>query len=167
MVKRNQILILLIFTVLIIIFFSYSNPREPELISNSSSINNGVKVVGLNNLIDFQKLDTKDNFIILNIWASWCVPCQNEVSHLKEISRTEGYTVIGILVQDSIINGEIFIKDNNITFQNILDPDYSELIISQFYWSGIPTTILLNEDYEVIQTFNGEITYSEIINFSN
>ena len=167
MIKRNRILILLSFTLLIIILFTNVKKDQTLIVDKNSSINNGVEVKGLEKVIDLNIENQNNEFIVLNIWASWCIPCKSEVSELKKISNTEGYLVVGILVEDTIENGEEFIEENNITFQNILDLDSSELIISQFYWSGIPTTILLNKEFEVIQTFNGEITFSEIINFSD
>ena len=167
MIKRNRILFLLIFTILLIVLFTNIKTDQTLEVDKNSSINNGVEVKGLEKIIDLNIVNQNNEFIVLNIWASWCIPCKSEVSELKKISNTEGYLVVGILVEDTIENGEEFIQENNITFQNILDPDNSELIISQFYWSGIPTTILLNKEFEVIQTFNGEITFSEIINFSD
>ena len=167
MIKRNRILFLLIFTILLIVLFTNIKTDQTLEVDKNSSINNGVEVKGLEKIIDLNIVNQNNEFIVLNIWASWCIPCKSEVSELKKISNTEGYLVVGILVEDTIENGEEFIQENNITFQNILDLDSSELIISQFYWSGIPTTILLNKEFEVIQTFNGEITFSEIINFSD
>ena len=167
MIKRNRILILLTFTLLIVVLFTNIKKDQTFEVDTNSSINNGVEVKGLEKIIDLNINYQNNEFIVLNIWASWCIPCKNEVSELKKISNTQGYLVVGILVEDTIENGREFIKENNITFQNILELDNSELIISQFYWSGIPTTILLNKEFEVIQTFNGEITSSDIINFSN
>ena len=167
MFKRNRILVLLTFTLLIIVLFTNIKNDQTLVVEKNTSINNGVEVKGLEKVIDLDVDFQNNEFIVLNIWASWCIPCKSEVSELKKISNTEGYLVVGILVEDTIENGEEFIQENNITFQNILDLDSSELIISQFYWFGIPTTILLNKEFEVIQTFNGEITFSEIINFSD
>ena len=103
-----------------------------------------------------------DQFIILNLWASWCIPCENEVSELKIISETEGYSVIGILVEDSAENGREFIQKNNISYQNVLDSTIADSILIQFIWSGIPTTLVLDNNLEIIFTINGEITANEI-----
>ena len=107
-------------------------------------------------------LNSNEQFVILNIWASWCIPCQNEVSELKILSETQGYSVVGILVEDSEENGKEFIKNNDISYQNILDNTLAESILIQFIWSGIPTTLVLNDNLEIISTINGEITANEI-----
>ena len=84
------------------------------------------------------------------------------MSELKILSETQGYSVIGILVEDSEENGKEFIKENDITYQNILDNVVAESILIQFIWSGIPTTLVLNDNLEIISTINGEITANEI-----
>ena len=157
MFKRNFILLLLTLSVVIVLMNSTNN-NEIEIVS-FSDINDGIK---LENLKQISSLNLDDEFIILNIWASWCIPCQNEVRELKVISETQGYSVIGILVEDSVENGEQFIEENNITYQNVLDNSIAENILIQFIWSGIPTTLVLDNNLEIILTINGEITAKEI-----
>ena len=84
------------------------------------------------------------------------------MSELKILSETQGYSVIGILVEDSEENGKEFIIENDISYQNILDNVVAESILIQFIWSGIPTTLVLNDNLEIISTINGEITANEI-----
>ena len=55
-----------------------------------------------------------------------------------------------------------FIEENNITYQNVLDNSIAENILIQFIWSGIPTTLVLDNNLEIILTINGEITAKEI-----
>ena len=110
MIKRNRILFLLIFTILLIVLFTNIKTDQTLEVDKNSSINNGVEVKGLEKIIDLNIVNQNNEFIVLNIWASWCIPCKSEVSELKKISNTEGYLVIGILVEDTIENGEEFIK---------------------------------------------------------
>ena len=157
MFKRNFILLLLTLTIVIVLFNSTNN-EEIEII-NYSNVNDGVV---LKDLTKISTINLNDQFVILNLWASWCIPCENEVSELKIISETKGYSVIGILVEDSAENGMEFIKKNKITYQNLLDSAIAESILIQFIWSGIPTTLVLNDNLEIISTINGEITANEI-----
>ena len=143
---------------IVIVLINSTNNDELEIVS-VSNINNGIV---LEDLKQFSKLNSNEQYVILNIWASWCIPCQNEVSELKILSKTQGYSVIGILVEDSEENGKEFIKNNDISYQNILDNTLAESILIQFIWSGIPTTLVLNNNFEIISTINGEITANEI-----
>ncbi len=142
----------------VIVLINSTNNDELEIV-NVSNINDGIV---LEDLTQFSNLNSNEQFVILNIWASWCIPCQNEVSELKILSETQGYSVIGILVEDSEENGKEFIKNNDISYQNILDNTLAESILIQFIWSGIPTTLVLDGNFEIITTINGEITANEI-----
>ena len=142
----------------VIVIINSTNNDEVEIVS-VSNINDGIV---LNDLKQFSNLNSNEQFVILNIWASWCIPCQNEVSELKILSETQGYSVVGILVEDSEENGKEFIKNNDISYQNILDNTLAESILIQFIWSGIPTTLVLDDNFEIISTINGEITANEI-----
>ena len=157
MFKRNFILLLLTITVVIVLINSTNND-ELEIVS-VSNINDGIV---LEDLKEFSNLNSNEKFVILNIWASWCIPCQNEVSELKILSETKEYSVIGILVEDSKENGKEFIIKNEISYQNILDSTVAESILIKFIWSGIPTTLVLDNNFKIISTINGEITADEI-----
>ena len=157
MFKRNFILLLLTVTVVIVLINSTNN-EQLEIVS-VSNINDGIV---LEDLKQVSNLNSNEQFVILNIWASWCIPCQNEVSELKILSETQGYSVIGILVEDSEEKGKEFIENNDIPYHNILDNTLAESILIQFIWSGIPTTLVLDDNFEIISTINGEITANEI-----
>lgn len=163
MIKRNIILILL----LAILFISYQNSiPDKNLDATNSQINNNISINMPSSELSSLNL-ANDQYLVLNLWASWCIPCKNEVKELKKIHSNENYIVVGLLVEDSIKNGKDFIVDNNINYENILNESEVDLIISQFIWSGIPTTIVLNKDFQIISTFNGEIVAEDIFNITD
>ena len=160
MIKRNLLLILLTALVGIAVFNASSSDEQVNTISD---INNGIVVDSLEQVHSLNIEEIKTEFIILNLWASWCIPCQNEVDELLKISEQSNITVIGILVDDSASNGREFIKDNKITYKNILEEGESDIVLSQFNWTGIPTTLVLDRNLSILHTLNGEITANEII----
>lgn len=163
MIRRNIILILL----LAILFISYQNSiPDKNLDATNSQINNNISINIPSSELSSLNL-ANDQYLVLNLWASWCIPCKNEVKELKKIQSNENYIVVGLLVEDSIKNGEDFIVDNNINYENILNESEVDLIISQFIWSGIPTTVVLNKDFQIISTFNGEIVAEDIFNITD
>jgi thiol-disulfide isomerase/thioredoxin len=162
MIKRNLILLLLTLTLGVVIFNSPLKRNAEGSIF--STVNKGVV---LNELLEIDNFSKSDNITILNLWASWCIPCQNEVGELKKISLNDKYQVIGILVDDSVENGKEFIKKNNIDYINVLDEFSAEQLLIKFIWNGIPTTLILNENLEIIYTINGEITAKEIFNLTD
>ena len=160
MIKRNLLLILLTALVGIAVFNASSSDEQVNTISD---INNGIKVDSLKQVHSLSIEEIKTEFVILNLWASWCIPCQNEVDELLKISEQSNITVIGILVDDSASNGREFIKDNKITYKNVLEEEESDIVLSQFSWTGIPTTLVLDRNLSILHTLNGEITANEII----
>ena len=163
MIKRNFILILLTVTVGITIFNSSSSIEETN---NISDINNGIEMSSLKKLDSLNIKNIQTDYIVLNLWASWCIPCQNEVDDLIKVSQEKDITVIGILVDDSLSNGIEFISNYKVTYDNILEEQESDIVLSQFSWSGIPTTLLLDKNLIIIHTINGEITSNEIIDLT-
>ena len=160
MIKRNLLLILLTALVGIAVFNASSSDEQVNTISD---INNGIEVDSLKQVPSLSIEEIKTEFVILNLWASWCIPCQNEVDELLKISEQSNITVIGILVDDSASNGREFIKNNRITYKNILEEAESDIVLSQFNWTGIPTTLVLDRNLSILHTLNGEITANEII----
>ena len=160
MIKRNLLLILLTALVGIAVFNASSSDEQVNTISD---INNGIEVDSLKQVPSLRIEEIKTEFVILNLWASWCIPCQNEVDELLKISEQSNITVIGILVDDSASNGREFIKDNKISYKNVLEEEESDIVLSQFSWTGIPTTLVLDRNLSILHTFNGEITANEII----
>ena len=160
MIKRNLLLILLTALVGIAVFNASSSDEQVNTISD---INNGIEVDSLKQVPSLSIEEIKTEFVILNLWASWCIPCQNEVDELLKISEQSNITVIGILVDDSASNGREFIKDNKITYKNVLEEEESDIVLSQFSWTGIPTTLVLDRNLSILHTLNGEITVNEII----
>ena len=160
MIKRNLLLILLTALVGIAVLNASSSNEQVNTISD---INNGIEVDSLEQVHSLNIEEIKTEFIILNLWASWCIPCQNEVDELLKISEKSNITVIGILVDDSALNGKEFIKDNKITYKNILEEAESDIVLSQFNWTGIPTTLVLDKNLSILHTLNGEITANKII----
>ncbi len=160
MIKRNLLLILLTALVGIAVFNASSSDEQVNTISD---INNGIEVDSLKQVPSLSIEEIKTEFVILNLWASWCIPCQNEVDELLKISEQSNITVIGILVDDSASNGKEFIKDNKITYKNILEEAESDIVLSQFNLTGIPTTLVFDRNLSILHTLNGEITANEII----
>ena len=160
MIKRNLMLILLTALVGIAVLNASSSDEQVKTISD---INNGIEVDSLKQVQSLSIEEINTEFVILNLWASWCIPCQNEVDELIKISEQSNITVIGILVDDSASNGREFIKDNKITYKNVLEEEESDIVLSQFNWTGIPTTLVLDKNLSILHTLNGEITANEII----
>ena len=143
MLKRNFVL----FILLLLMSAVYVNYKPENIVDDVSiNVNNGINlsVINENNEVDIEL--GNEEYIILNLWASWCTPCIEEVEHLKELSDSNLYYVLGLLVDDSENNGKEFIKEYELNYQNILKQENVEMILTKFSWNGIPTTLLLDKN---------------------
>ena len=162
MLKRNFILSILVLLISVT-FLTYNTPVEVEISENN---NESVELSSIRNITSVHENLSGESLIIVNLWASWCIPCIEEVDELKKISDDSRFYVIGLLVDDSMENGKEFIKEYDIEYENQLNQDDVEVILTEFKWSGIPTSVVLDLDYVIIKTFNGPITYAMINDIS-
>jgi len=164
MLKRNFVLLVLFLLVSAV----YINYRPQNIVEDVSiDINNGIdlSLVNENNEVDIELLN--EEYIIINLWASWCTPCIEEAEHLKELSESGRFYVLGLLIDDSVNNGQEFIKNYKVNYENILKQENIETIVTEFSWNGIPTTLLLDKNFIVLKSFSGPITYDLISSYSS
>ena len=127
-------------------------------ISEISFSQNSVTVLGekeLNNLIK----ERKGKFLLINVWATWCIPCREELPDLIKIADKFKHKVdiVGISVDypDEIDSKIIpLIKSNKINFpmyvNGIMKPD-TFINLFEKEWNGaIPATFLYNDNGEQV-----------------
>ena len=163
MLKRNFILLSLVGLVLVISTTFEEENTDVEVLPNNENLDLSIAFENLNANIVL----TSEEYIVVNLWATWCTPCIEEVGYLQKLNELDEFVVVGLLVDDSETNAIEFIKEYNLTYENILSEEKVESFITQFFWSGLPTTLLLNKDFVVINTFNGPITDEMIIDYVN
>ena len=89
---------------------------------------------------------------LLNVFASWCVPCIAEAPQLAALER-EGANITGIAIRDRQEDVEVFLERHGNPFSRIGADDLSEVQLS-LGSSGVPETFVVDG--------NGIITYQHI-----
>jgi cytochrome c biogenesis protein CcmG/thiol:disulfide interchange protein DsbE len=72
--------------------------------------------------------DYKGKVVVLNVWASWCDPCREEMpllQHLHENISVQGGVVLGVDTQDASGSALDFLKKTKATFPSLRDRDRS------------------------------------------
>mgnify|MGYP001173664858 CR=1 FL=1 len=107
----------------------------------------------------------KENFTLINFWASWCGPCRDEHPILMKLNLVKNISLIGINFKDNDSKAKIFIKNFGDPYDFIAKDKLGKQSIN-FGIYGIPESILLRKDLTIIQKFVGPLTkedYKEII----
>jgi peroxiredoxin len=111
--------------------------------------------------------DLRGQTVLLNIWATWCPPCREEMPGLEALQRQyadQGLHVIGVSIDGRNAAGEVrqFLESNGITFTILHDAD--ERVTRTFRTMGVPETYLIDRDGRVVKRWIGKIdTESETI----
>lgn len=105
------------------------------------------KATNLGSFLDQQPM-------LVNFWQSSCVPCVDEMPLLEGAqAKNPDLTVVGVATQDRLAQAEALAKQTAITYPWIQDPEGEVYYESR--GSGMPTTLLLGADGEVLATKTG------------
>ncbi len=103
--------------------------------------------------------DFRGQWVLLNIWASWCGPCETEAPDLvafqkEHLARGE-FTILGIQTQDGTDDGRAFIEEYGLNYPSLRDGsgDYADDLGS----TGVPETLLIDPNGDVAYIRRGEV----------
>jgi cytochrome c biogenesis protein CcmG, thiol:disulfide interchange protein DsbE len=112
---------------------------------------NGKMVPGLTNAT-FQGAVT-----LLNVWASWCVPCNDEAPFLEQLTKDKRIQLVGINYKDSPDNARRFLNRYGSPFVAIGRDEAGRTSIDWGVY-GVPETFLIGRDGHIAYKLVGPIT---------
>ena len=108
--------------------------------------------------------DYKGNLILLNFWATWCLPCKEEMPSLDLLHQNKDLDNLKIFPinvgQENLEKTSIFFKDLKIENLKIYY-DSSITLAKKLGLRGIPTTVLLNENGFEFARIVGSIDFND------
>ena len=170
MAKRIKIIIisLLGLFVFLVLFIGLekSNNYSPDNISAKIETKISAKSLYKKNQISLDELIDNKKYLLINVWASWCLPCRDEHVYLVNLQKNENIKIIGINYKDNESNAKKFLEDLGNPYSEILvDKDGTKSIELGAY--GVPETYLVNsKTKEIIKKYIGPIDdskFTEII----
>lgn len=112
--------------------------------------------------------DYRGKYVLLNFWATWCVPCVQEVPSLNRLQQefeSNGLVVLGISVDEDKDAYEQFLDRFDITFPTVRDP---EMAVASLYGTNMyPETYLIDREGFVVRKYIGGENWMrpEIVNY--
>ena len=152
---------------LILLLLLFSLVGSINSVLAQSNIASRIKTINVTELSELINTN-KDRVLLINVWATWCVPCREEFPDLVKISESYGnmVRVVGISVDDSeILDSKVipFLKNQKAEFENYLlkvtEPeDFINLLNKK--WSGaIPATFIYNKSGKQNDMLIGKQSY--------
>ena len=99
--------------------------------------------------------------VFLNLWASWCFPCREEMPAIDAASqRYQGVRFVGVAVQDEVAPARAFAEEIAVGYPIGVDADGS---INRAYDPlGLPATYLISADGVILERIYGQVSEAEI-----
>ena len=97
--------------------------------------------------------------VVLNVWASWCLPCRDESPLLERWHRrisSRGGTVLGVNVQDIDSDARNFIREFKLTYPHLRDKE-GDNVRSDYGVVGYPETFVIDRQGRVAALQRGPV----------
>ena len=92
--------------------------------------------------------DLRGKVVVMNFWASWCKPCEQEAAELeaawKEYEPNGNVVFLGADYVDTEPNARVYLKKFGITYPN--GPDLATKISQYFRIRGVPETYFIDQE---------------------
>ena len=107
--------------------------------------------------------ELRGQVVIINFWASWCVPCREEAAYLEETWRKyedQGVVFIGVDWVDTEKEALAYIEEFDITYLN--GPDLGTRIAQAYNIQGVPETFFVAKNGEIRGVHIGPLKSPEL-----
>ncbi len=140
----------LIFTFLIIFFVFYKGLQNTNIYTPEAKLEIKIPNFETKEFFSKDKINSDQIFIgsdyyLLNIWASWCVPCKEEHKYLMDLSKIENIKIIGQNYKDNFDNAKNFLINLDNPYDLIFFDNDGTIAIE---WGayGVPETFLIKNN---------------------
>jgi cytochrome c biogenesis protein CcmG, thiol:disulfide interchange protein DsbE len=114
-------------------------------------VNNGAQVPGLDPSV------FKGKVSVVNVWASWCVPCHDEAPLLTELGRDSRLQIVGINYKDTPDNARRFLGRYGNPF-GVVGVDANGRAAIEWGVYGVPETFIVGREGTIVYKMVGPVT---------
>ena len=154
------LLIAILLTIFFIFFKGLQNPSvyKPKIEIGKSIPVFQTKLFDTEKIISSKEIFDEDNFYLLNIWASWCVPCIEEHPFLVSLNDYKDLKIIGLNYKDNINGAKDFLKKLDNPYNLILSDENGTIAVE---WGayGVPESFLIHKN-KIVKKIIGPLNAS-------
>jgi thiol-disulfide isomerase/thioredoxin len=101
--------------------------------------------------------DLRGRWVLINFWATWCVPCRDEMPYLNELAaaHADKLTVLAVNMRESPEAVAPFVAELAIDLPILLQPDDATLLA--YNVRGLPLSILVAPDGTIVRRIAGVV----------
>ena len=164
--KSKFIPLILIFIFLITFVIFFKGLKNSNIYTPSTKLKKEVPSFELksfenNSIIISEKIFEDNKYYLMNIWASWCIPCKEEHKFLMKLKKDERIELIGFNYKDNFKNASSFLKDLGNPY-NIIVSDKDGTASIEWGAYGVPESFLVYQN-KIIKRFIGPINNEDLL----
>ena len=152
---------ILIFITIIFVFLIFFKSLYEDKVYIPNQLNNKIENISAKEFYSDDNIELKNLFedheyILINIWASWCLPCRQEHPYITKISKFDNLKVIGLNYKDKKNNAQNFLDELGNPYDIILkDLDGTKSIFLGAF--GVPESFLVDKELNLLKKYIGPI----------
>ena len=103
----------------------------------------------------------RGRWVLVNFWASWCVPCREEAGTLSALQKERGgprFTIVGVDTNDLSVDARAFVRKYGIEYPQLRDA--SGDLAREFGTTGVPENYLFGPEGKLKEAFAGPVSQS-------
>lgn len=115
----------------------------------------------LNQEIEVALGQLRDQPVLINLWASWCGPCRQEMPLLAEAAkRNKAVRFLGVNTRDDPSMAADFLPEVGVTYPQVVDVDGELLGTTRV--RGLPVTLAVDAEGRIVDRVIGEVSAEEL-----
>ncbi len=163
---KSKILLFILITIFLIIFIIFfrglQNPNIyiPQISKNQNIPFFKAQIFDSKDQTNSKEIFENNKLYLLNIWASWCIPCREEHSFLIDLMSLKNLEIIGLNYKDNDQNAKTFLEELVNPYKLILSDNNGTIAIE---WGayGVPETFLIYNK-KIIKKFIGPLNNNSL-----